>query len=61
MVGLTKITGGQAVTLSSAHHLVDVILGGAQEEIGLGRLMSTLEREKTTAIVSQRQKHTYLR
>lgn len=52
MVGAADITGGQAVTLSSAHQLVDVILGGAQEEMVLERLMTSMEVERQAAVVS---------
>lgn len=45
-MGIADITGGQAVTLSSSRQLVDIILGGTQEEIALERLMSSFERER---------------
>lgn len=51
MVGIASITGGQAVTLSSSRQLVDVILGGTQEEIALENLMDSFERERKEAMV----------
>lgn len=53
MVGLADMTHGQAVTLASAQQLVDVILGGAQEELVLERLMPLMERERATVVVSK--------
>ena len=37
--GISSLTGGQYVPISSAHLLAGVIVGGAQEEISLERLM----------------------
>lgn len=51
MVGIAHITGGQAVTLSSSRQLVDIILGGTQEEVALERLMSSFERERKEVVV----------
>merc|ERR1712110_600524 len=38
MISVAELTEGQAVPLSDAKLLADVILGGAQEEIGLASL-----------------------
>ena len=37
--GVAQITGGQYIPISSAHLLASVIVGGAQEEMSLERLM----------------------
>lgn len=51
--GISQITGGQYVPISSAHLLAGVIVGGAQEEITLERLMrdaqQTVEEEERAA------------
>mmetsp|Transcript_36700 Transcript_36700/g.46802 ORF Transcript_36700/g.46802 Transcript_36700/m.46802 type:complete len:463 (+) Transcript_36700:68-1456(+) len=49
MVSVAQITQGQAVTLSSASLLADVILNGAQEEVGLERIMDLVDEELTAA------------
>merc|ERR1711998_24006 len=45
LVSLATISQGQAVTLSSAALLADVIIGGAVEEIALERIMESVDRE----------------
>lgn len=45
LVTLASITEGQAVPLSSAALLADVIIGGAQEEVHLERLLETVQLE----------------
>uniref|UniRef100_A0A6U6KJM2 VWFA domain-containing protein n=1 Tax=Odontella aurita TaxID=265563 RepID=A0A6U6KJM2_9STRA len=51
--GIAKMTGGQYIPISSAHLLAGVIIGGAQEEISLERLMQdaqdTIEAEEKAA------------
>mmetsp|Transcript_76548 Transcript_76548/g.219617 ORF Transcript_76548/g.219617 Transcript_76548/m.219617 type:complete len:477 (-) Transcript_76548:974-2404(-) len=53
MCTLARITEGQAVTLSSAELLADVIIGGAQEEVALEKIMDEItnevEEEQTAA------------
>ena len=51
MVAVAEITGGQAVSLSSSQHLVDVILGSTQEELALEILMDQFEHDKKAAMV----------
>merc|ERR1719463_920547 len=45
MCSLAEITGGQAVALSSAERLADVIINGSAEEISLTRLTREVEEE----------------
>jgi len=45
MCTLARITEGQAVTLSSAELLADVIIGGAQEEVALEKIMDEVSQE----------------
>jgi len=45
MCTLARITEGQAVTLSSAELLADVIIGGAQEEVALEKIMDEISHE----------------
>jgi hypothetical protein len=45
MCSLAEITGGQAVALSSADKLADVIINGSAEEISLTRLTREVEDE----------------
>ncbi|KAG5192512.1 hypothetical protein JKP88DRAFT_204275 [Tribonema minus] len=49
MVAVADITQGQAIALSSAKLLVDVILGGAREELDLERLMGNIDEEVSEA------------
>ena len=46
-MGLAHITGGQYVPLRNAQMLAKVIIGGAQEEITLQKLMETVHTEVT--------------
>lgn len=48
MIGLAKITDGQATSLSSAQLLADVILGGTVEEIGLQTLVNKFEADMSS-------------
>jgi hypothetical protein len=45
LCSVAEITSGQAVALSNAQLLADVILGGAVEELGLARLMDEVQQE----------------
>jgi hypothetical protein len=45
MCSLAEITGGQAVALSCAERLADVIINGSAEEISLTRLTREVEQE----------------
>jgi len=51
--GIAQMTGGQYIPISSAHLLAGVIVGGAQEEITLEKLMqdaqNTIEAEEKAA------------
>lgn len=52
--GIAEMTGGQYVPISSAHLLASVIVGGAQEEISLEKLMQdaqkTVQAEENAAL-----------
>eukprot|EP00753_Platysulcus_tardus_P022627 PLAT9831.1.p1 GENE.PLAT9831.1~~PLAT9831.1.p1 ORF type:complete len:497 (-),score=217.55 PLAT9831.1:112-1602(-) len=53
-VAVAEITGGQAVALSSASALADVILFGAQEEMQLESLMASASTDLQSAIEAVR-------
>lgn len=46
--GVAQITGGQYIPISSAHLLAGVIVGGAQEEISIERLMQDAQETVRT-------------
>jgi hypothetical protein len=55
MISVAELTEGQAVALSDAKLLADVILGGAQEEIGLAALQKNMDQRIRKAIESNTQ------
>merc|ERR1719217_260176 len=57
MCSLAEITGGQAIALSSADKLADVIINGSAEEISLTRLSREVEEEVERVRVTSASAH----
>merc|ERR1712182_34329 len=57
MCSLAEITGGQAVALSSADKLAEVIINGSAEEISLTRLTREVEEEVERVRVTSASAH----
>jgi hypothetical protein len=47
LISLANLTGGQSIGLDNANSLADVILGSTIEELGITKLLDTVEEETT--------------